>query len=194
MSTLGVRVAQLDSRGVESGLLEPTYPWLEWTVDGVPLRRLYSPSADDRVVTMLQARDAEDEHMRTENLLRLRGDAIAPPIFEPRFHRTRLDRFLHLRGTPCAPAGTAFEDGRVGLLYCYCGDLDCGALSTWIDVTAESVLWRDIGWQVSYRPYAPYDPGQDWPGDRDLAFDRAQYVALINQLLDADWSHGLPKV
>ena len=82
----------------------------------------------------------------------------------------------------------------MGLLYCYCGDLDCGALSTWIDVTSESVLWRDIGWQVTHKPHAPYDPGQDWPGDRDLAFDRAQYVALINQLLDADWSQGLPKV
>ncbi len=27
-----------------------------------------------------------------------------------------------------------------------------------------------------------------------MTFDRAQYEALINRLLDADWSHGLPRV
>ena len=41
MSTLGVRVEQLDSRGTESGPLEPTYPWLEWTVDGDDLTADY---------------------------------------------------------------------------------------------------------------------------------------------------------
>ena len=194
MNTLGVRVAQLAPSGTEADVWDFTYPWLEWTIDGASLRSMYSPRPDDRVVTMLRARDNEDEPMRSENLLRLRGDALAPPKSEPRFHRTKLDRLLHLRGTPYAAEGTALEDGRVGLLYCYCGDLDCGALSTWVDVTAETVTWRDIGWQVTYRPYAAYDPEQDWPGDRDLTFDRTQYMALINQLLDADWAHGLPTV
>ena len=27
-----------------------------------------------------------------------------------------------------------------------------------------------------------------------MTFDRAQYEALINRLLDADWSHGIPRV
>lgn len=189
MNTLGVRLAQVEPWGNESGTIAATYPWLEWTVDGVPLRSLYAASPDDSVVTML---DLEDESMRSENLRRLRGDAIAPPTFE-RFHRTKLDRWLHLRGAPCAPVGTAFLDGRVGLLYCVCGDLDCGALSTWIDVTPETVTWRDIGWQVTYKPYVTYASG-DFVGDRDLTFDRVQYLAQINQLLDADWSDGLPTV
>ena len=193
MSTLGVRVAQLAPAGAEPDVWEITYPWLEWTIDGVSLRSLYSPRPDDRVVTMLRARDDDDGPMRSENLLRLRGDALAPPRFAPRFHRTRLDRLLHLRGTPYAAEGTAFADGRVGLLYCFCGDLGCGALSTRIEAPAEAVTWRDIRWQVTNTVGAE-DLVQESPGDRDLTFDRTQYMALINHLLDADWSHGLPIV
>lgn len=195
VNVLGVRSAGLDQSDGRSRAGADVYAWLDWTVDGKSLRSKYSQKGtDDTDITLLHARDLEDEPFRTESLRRLRGDTLSPPTFEPRFYRTRLDRLLHRRGTPYAPAGTAFEDGRVGLLYCYCGDLDCGALSTRVEVTAETINWRDIGWQVTYEPYTPYDEVQQWLGDRDLTFDRAPYESLINRLLEADWSHGLPQL
>jgi hypothetical protein len=192
---LGVQAAHLDPQEAGSRPSEDGYSWLEWTVDGASLRSIYaSAGPGESAITMLQARDAEDEPLRTESLLRLRGDDIPSPTFAPHYHRTRLDRLLHLRGTPVAPSGTAYQDGRVGLLFCYCGDLDCGALTARVEVQGETVSWRDIGWQVTYEPYVPYDEGQDWLGHRDLIFDRAQYESLINSLLDADWSQGLPQL
>jgi hypothetical protein len=193
VNTLSVQAAHLDQADESSRNGEVGYSWLEWVVDGVSLRSRYAhDGAGANQITMLMARDSDDESFRTESLLRLRGDTVAPPKFEPTYHRTRFDRLLHLRGEPIAPAGTALEDGRIGLLFCYCGDLECGALTTRLDVGPKTIEWRDIGWQVVSQPYEPYDPDQEWLGARDLSFDRIQYESLINGLLEADWSAGLP--
>jgi hypothetical protein len=164
---------------------------LEWTVDGELLRDIHD--FDPSGITMLQP-GAHRALLRTENLRRLRGDDIPPPVLEPRYHRTRLDRLLHLRGTPYAPSAVAFEDGRVGLIYCPCEDLDCGVLSARVEVTAASVTWHDVGWQVPYEPCTAPGRDQRTTGPRDLVFDRDEYEALIHHLLEADWVDGLPLI
>lgn len=89
---------------------------------------------------------------------------------------------------PCAPYETAFADGRIGLYFCPCGDLDCGVLSTRIELTPSRVTWHDVGWQVTYRPF---DPEQEL-GVVRFDFDRVQYDELFQWLMAADWSQGVP--
>lgn len=190
MHVLGVRPARGDQTTTGEPTASGAWPFLEWTIDGLPLRDLHE--FDPAGTTMLQP-GAAHEQLRTENLRRLRGEHLPLPVFEPRYHRTRLDQILHLRGTPHAPSGTAFEDGRVGLVYCPCEDLDCGVLTARVEVTATTVAWREIGWQVTYEPFAP-EAGEDAPGARDLVFDRRRCEELIDALLVADWSEGLPRV
>ncbi len=38
-----------------------------------------------------------------------------------------------------------FPSGRVPLFICFCGDLDCGALTVDISSTADTVRWSDFG-------------------------------------------------
>ena len=180
MDRLGVRTSRValldgDQRSRQD---ESATAVLEWTINGVPLGEIVG---DPTSTTPLYA--AADEDQRRELLLRLRGDRSDLPTFVPRFERTRLDRLLGRQGTPWAPFGPAFEDGRVVLLECPCGDLDCGALTTEVVVGDDAVEWREIGWQVTYEPFAGYN-AEVW----SARFDRSQYVAVIDDVLAMDWS------
>ncbi|MCX6406983.1 MAG: hypothetical protein NTV28_08700 [Propionibacteriales bacterium] len=180
MDRLGVqtsRVALLDG-DQRSRQDESATAVLEWTINGVPLREIVGDPS-----SMSPLYVAADEDQRRELLLRLRGSRTDLPTFVPRFERSRLDRLLGRRGIPWAPFGPAFEDGRVVLLECPCGDLDCGALTTEVVVGDDVVEWRVIGWQVTYEPFAGFN-AKVW----SARFDRSQYVAVIDDVLAMDWS------
>lgn len=151
---------------------------LEWTINGVPLHEVVK---DGTSVPRLYA--AADAGERRELLDRLRGDRTDHPTHVERYQRTWLDRLLRRKGIPWAPFGPAFEDGRVVLLECPCGDLDCGALTTEVVVGDEVVEWRDIGWQVTYEPFEGFNDEV-----RSARFDRDQYIAVIDEVLAMDWS------
>lgn len=156
----------------------PTLAALEWTINGVPLSTLVGAGSQ---TPLLYAMADADE--RNETLLRLRGDRTDKPTFVPRFERSWLDKLLRLRGLPWAFTGPAFEDGRVVLLKCLCGDLDCGALTTEVVIGDEVIEWRDIGWQVTYEPFQGFNDEV-----RSARFDRDQYTAVIDEVLAMDWS------
>ncbi len=180
MDRLGVQTTRVALFGGDQRLrqAESTVAVLEWTINGVPLREIVD---DPTSIPPLYA--GADEDQRRELLLRLRGDRTDLPTFVPRFERSRLDRLLGRRGTPWAPFGSAFEDGRVVLLECPCGDLDCGALTTEVVVEDDAVEWRDIGRQVTYEPFAGYN-AEVW----SARFDRSQYLAVIDDVIAMDWS------
>ena len=157
--------------------------FLDFTIDGCSLRDMFDRPDD---LTLLTA-DSFDNASRSESLQRLLGMQVAAPDFSPHFHRTRLERWLRMRGTPHAPWGTAFEDGRIGLLFCRCGDLNCGALSVHLEVDDDSVVWRDIGWQTTYEPFTRPEREDALVTAR---FAREPYERLLRELLDWDWSHG----
>lgn len=160
---------------------EHPMPFLDFTIDGTSLRELF-----DRpdYLTLLTVNDF-DSATRSESMERLLGVPAAPPDFTPRYHRTRFDRWLRLRGTPYAPWGAVFEDGRIGLLFCRCGDLDCGTLSTRLEFHEDFVIWRDIGWQTTYEPFVR--PERD-DAATTARFAREPYERLIRSLLKGDWS------
>lgn len=161
--------------------------FLDFTIDGASLRQMFNGPDD---LTLLTA-DKSDSASRYESLERLLGISVPAPDFTPRCYRTRLDRLLRLRGTPYAASGTAFEDGRVGLLYCRCGDLDCGTLSMNLETQDEFVVWRDIGWQTTYEQF-PHPERDD--ALVSARFAREPYEQMIRSLMEADWTEGLPDV
>lgn len=160
---------------------EERLAFLDWTIDGVPLRKTFGDGEEDTNSTLLY--EDADPTDRLENLRRLREFDTPPPTFEPRYHRTWFDRLVRLRGTPIAPWGTAFSDGRVCLLYCFCGDLDCPTLSTQVVTHADKVEWREIGWQVTYEPFESNQSELV-----NAVFERKAYETLIDNLLQGDWS------
>ncbi len=157
---------------------ESTLAVLEWTINGVPLRELVHDGA-----SMSPLHAAADADERQELLLRLRGDRVDLPGYVQRFERSWLDRLLGREGTPWAPSGPAFEDGRVVLLECPCGDHDCGALTAQVVVGTEVVEWREIGRQVTDELFAGRNDEI-----RSARFERSQYVAVIDEVLAMDWS------
>ena len=161
--------------------------FLDLTIDGSSLREMFNGPDDLTLLTT----DSFDNASRTESLKRLLGMQVAAPDFTPRFHRTRLEQWLRMRGTPYAPWATAFEDGRIGLLFCRCGDLDCGTLSMHLEVHDDSVVWRDIGWQTTYEPSTRPEREGALVTAR---FARGPYERLLLDLLDWDWSDGPPAV
>lgn len=157
-------------------------PFLDFTIGG---KRLC-----DRFGGDLTALTTLDPQFRMTNLRRLAGEVVPLPSFEPRFHRTPLDRLLRRRGAPYAFVESAFSDGRIGLLYCPCGDMDCGVLSTRIEFTPETVTWHEVCWQRTYEPFEP--DHQAYLGESTFTFERTQYDWLIGWLLRADWSDSVP--
>ncbi len=157
-----------------------TVDFLDWEIDGVSLRERYDA---DTEMTLLQDEEWIRPH-RAEAIARLRGKLTDPPTYVPEFHQTRLEKRLGRKGAPIARFGAAFDDARVGLLFCVCGDIDCPTLSAEVVVSGDVVQWRDIGWQVSYAPF-----GADITRELDeyghATFDRAEYDALMASLLDS---------
>jgi len=80
------------------------------------------------------------------------------------------------------------ELGRVALLYCRCGDLDCRTLSARIVVNEVSVEWRDIGWQVGH---GPFDFADQVGRPAHAVFDREAYEELLVDLLSDQWTSRL---
>lgn len=156
-------------------------PFLDFTVDG--------ESLGDRFSGDMTALTVDDAAVRTECLRRLGGEPITLPSFRPEFHKTRLDRMLRLRGTPEAPHESAFADGRIALYYCSCGDMDCGVVSTRLEFTETTVIWHDVGWQVTYEPFEALQE----VGVQTYEFARADYDDLIAWLLTADWTQTVPR-
>lgn len=77
----------------------------------------------------------------------------------------------------------AFDEGRVGLLFCaQCGDLGCGAVTAGAAFTADTVGWRSIAYQNGQTGELSSDPPP-----RTVIFDRSQYEATIRRLL-SDWT------
>lgn len=148
----------------------------EWTINGESLSEMFD---GDTFVPLLYDHSVD----LRDALLRLRGDITDPPVFTPRYERTFLDRLLRRKGTPWAFSGSAYEDGRVCLLQCPCGDLDCAALTAQVVISDRTVEWKDIGWQVTYEPFMDYNETL-----RSATFDRAEYIALIDELLEKDWT------
>ena len=159
--------------------------FLDFTIDGTSLRDLFNGPDDLTLLTV----DEFDSASRHESMQRLLGVPVPAPDLTPRYARTPLDRWLRRRGTPYAPWATAFEDGRIGLLFCRCGDLDCGTLSMRLEVLRDSVVWHDICWQTTYEPFAT--PERD-EAVRTATFAREPYEHLNRSLLETDWSGGLP--
>lgn len=135
-------------------------PVVEWLIDGEPLtERLRFPNGTPY----------ED--------LTLMHDA---PHFPPSAVAS-LRALLLLAGPEQEPVG--FSDGRVGILYCPCGDLYCGAVSADIVTSEDTVEWRDIAHQ---------DGTTEQLGVSEIpaftvTFERSAYESTINTLL-AEWA------
>lgn len=125
---------------------------LEWTINDVPLSDIFESGP---YLPLLHTGAHPSE--RTETLHPLRGDRVDRQVFTQQFDRSPLDRLLRRKGTPWAFSGPAFEDGRVCLLECQCGDLDCGALTTEILISDATVEWKNVGWQVTYEPFTGFN-------------------------------------
>ncbi|SDB99962.1 hypothetical protein SAMN05660690_0127 [Geodermatophilus telluris] len=128
----------------------------DWTVDGVPLRRLVADrwGVADLPVEMSRLWP-EDPSSAVAGLRALLGEGAGD-----------------------------LRDGRVALLVCPVDqDLSCRALGARVRVGDDAVEWRDVGWQDDVEPFAPA-PDEYGPllGFR---FGRAQYERLLRELLTA---------
>jgi hypothetical protein len=75
-----------------------------------------------------------------------------------------------------------FPDGRVSILVCPIdADLGCGALSAEFVMDADSVQWRDLAWQVDYKPLDPAEDLLEPP--LSYRFPRQEYTGLLSELL-----------
>lgn len=178
MNRLSVRAVSLEVPWLRKG--GATIEFLDWEIDRVSLRARYDA---DEEMTLLQDEEWLRPH-RAESITRLKGELADPPTYVPEFRQSPLEMRLGRKGIPVARFGAAFDDARVGLLFCVCGDIDCPTLSTEVVVSGDVVQWRDIGWQVSYEPF-----GSDRTAQLDkygqATFARAEYDALMTSLLDS---------
>jgi len=72
-----------------------------------------------------------------------------------------------------------FPDGRVPLYICpKCGDLGCGGITAVIEQTADTVVWRDFGYQNDYEPF---DLDNLLPGAGPIVFERRSYLDALAQ-------------
>lgn len=135
------------------------FPYLEWTVDGVPVRQVVAWPTGEVVgeVTPIQneyaAREYEADYLRA------------------------------ILGEPVERDWTIMSDGRIPLLVCSIDfDMNCRALTAELVVSGTLVEWRDIAWQVDYEPL---DLAEQEQPVVSLKFDRRQYDAVVRPLLMA---------
>jgi hypothetical protein len=135
------------------------FPYLEWTVDGVPLRQVVAwPTGE------------------------VAGE-VTPIQNEYAMREYEADYLRAILGEPVERDWTIMSDGRVPLLVCSIDfDLNCRALTAELVFDGNSVEWRDIAWQVDYEPL---DLGEQEQPVITLAFDRRQYDAVVRPLLMA---------
>lgn len=168
VSTLGVvERSYVLSDEVRSGWfrreqVDRAVTYLDWAVDDVPLRdHLQAGVADlTTFVTALQNEEAR-----------------------PVAGRTVIKALLGKLERPDDEA--VMPDGRVALIQCWCFDLNCSTLTAEVVAADDVVEWRDVSWQVAYEPidlgYADFDPPT-------FRFDRAQYTAELQRLIELERS------
>ncbi|RBY77387.1 hypothetical protein DQ239_10895 [Blastococcus sp. TF02-09] len=133
--------------------------YLDWTIDGVPLREVV----------------AWPDGSVASEVTPVRNDA-ALPDYEADYLRAIL-------GEPVSREWTVMPDGRVPLLVCHVDfDLDCRALTAELVRGDDRVEWRSIGWQAAY---APLDLTEQEMPVTSLVFDRQQYDDVVRPLLAA---------
>ncbi|MBB2923470.1 hypothetical protein [Cellulomonas cellasea] len=72
--------------------------------------------------------------------------------------------------------------GRVPIFVCgACGDLGCGAITAAVEWTADTVVWRDFGWDVNYETE---DDDDEILFAGPLVFARTQYEAELRRFVD----------
>lgn len=126
-ATLGL-VEATTSWTVETGFFRTRrhnegYVFQDWTVDGVPLRKL------------LHVRNLGGLQQEMSYLTEGSEEAVG-----------QIDRLL-------ARSPADFNDGRVALLVCPVDwDLNCGAISAEIVVSQGTIEWRNLGRQRIYDP------------------------------------------
>lgn len=183
MNVLGLRPVTHYVPAIFGGRCEDL-TFLDFTIDGRSLGEVFPDSLENTALL------ADEHEFRTTNLRRLAGLPTPPPDFRPRFvEQSWLDRLLRRPREATAPYESAFEDGRIGLRYCACGDMDCGVLSAEVEFGPTQVWWRDVAHQTTYQPFAPGGKGE---AARSFVFERQPYQDLFDRLLGADWSTGLP--
>lgn len=132
--------------------------YLDWTVDGRPLR--------DRLI-LSNGRKCEDITFLSEGS---HADELAIGSLRVLLGQDVSERDSRVR----------YDDGRVGLLFCPgCGGLDCGGVSADVRVLDTTVEWRSVGYQDSWHPF---EPEQDVPVFT-LRFDRPQYETTVRAIL-----------
>lgn len=133
------------------------FPYLEWTVDGIPLRQVVAwPNG----------------HVAGE---------VTPIQNEYALREYEADFLRSVLGEPVERHWTVMSDDRVPLLVCGTDfDLNCRALTAKLVVSETLVEWRDIAWQVDYEPL---DLTEQEQPVLTLTFDRRQYNAVIRPLL-----------
>ena len=105
--------------------------YLDWVIDGIPLRERIRVAEDDANANTMTTviNDAFVASSAIQNVDALSG---------------------------VGPAD--FADGRVALLVCEeCGDVGCGAYSTRVEVGENLVRWASIGYQNDYEPFTSED-------------------------------------
>lgn len=79
------------------------------------------------------------------------------------------------------------DDGRVPLYTCpECADLGCGAITTVVERDAETVRWRDLGYQTDDEPF---DDDYLLTDMGPFEFDRVEYEAVL-ATFRAGWPDG----
>ena len=135
------------------------FPYLEWTVDGVPLRQIVAwPTGE------------------------VAGE-VTPIQNEYAMREYEADYLRAILGEPVERDWTIMSDGRVPLLVCGTDfDLNCRALTAELVVSGTTVEWRAIAWQVDYEPL---DLEEQEQPVITLTFDRRQYDAVVRPLFTA---------
>lgn len=145
----------------------PPLRYLDWTIDGVPLR--------DRL-TLADGAECPDITFMTE------GGEGDPFVIESL-------RALLLESESGFDPWVQFTDGRAGIYFCAgCGDLACGAVSADVRYTETTVEWRDIAYQgggISDDGMTEAVNVEEVPSF-SITFDRAQYEGTVRALL-AEW-------